>query len=112
MYTIHFLHISNLIVVHVLQRSYQDPESHIYEQVVCGPWELNKYNLVLTNEKLGTGQFGMVKKGYFKKDREHRLPVAVKSLRGELVLKNHDAVLFYVFIKYLYWINLVSYCSI
>lgn len=71
-------------------RSYQDPESHIYEQVVCGPWELNRYNLVLTNEKLGTGQFGMVKKGYFKKDREHRLPVAVKSLRDNASEKDKN----------------------
>lgn len=54
--------------------------------MVCGPWELNKYNLVLTNEKLGTGQFGMVKKGFFKKDRDHRIPVAVKSLRGKYMM--------------------------
>ena len=73
----------HLFSVYNIQRRHQDPESHIYEQVVCGPWELNKYNLVLTNEKLGTGQFGMVKKGFFKKDRDHRIPVAVKSLRGK-----------------------------
>jgi hypothetical protein len=76
-------HNKHLFSIYNVQRSHLDPASHIYEQVVCGPWELNKYNLVLTNEKLGTGQFGMVKKGFFKKDRDHRIPVAVKSLRSK-----------------------------
>lgn len=65
------------------QRSLQSPELHLYEQVLSGPFELNKYNLVITNEKLGHGQFGMVKKGYVKQDRDHKIPVAVKSLKGE-----------------------------
>lgn len=68
------------------QRSLQSPELHLYEQVLSGPFELNKYNLVITNEKLGHGQFGMVKKGYVKQDRDHKIPVAVKSLKGE----HHD----------------------
>lgn len=68
------------------QRSLQSPELHLYEQVLSGPFELNKYNLVITNEKLGHGQFGMVKKGYVKQDSDHKIPVAVKSLKGE----HHD----------------------
>ena len=47
-----------------------------------GSWELNKYNLELTNEKLGHGQFGQVKKAYVRKDREQKIPVAVKCLKG------------------------------
>ncbi|XP_061182220.1 angiopoietin-1 receptor-like [Saccostrea echinata] len=62
-------------------RSLQSPELHLYEQVLSGPFELNKYNLIITNEKLGHGQFGMVKKGYVKQDRDHKIPVAVKSLK-------------------------------
>ncbi|XP_069126911.1 proto-oncogene tyrosine-protein kinase receptor Ret-like isoform X1 [Argopecten irradians] len=63
-------------------RSFQEPEAHVYEQVLNGPWELNRYNLILTNERLGHGQFGMVKKGYVKKDRDNRINVAVKSLKS------------------------------
>ena len=50
--------------------------------MLSGTWDLNKYNLVLTNDKLGHGQFGQVKKGFVKKDRDHRTPVAVKSIKG------------------------------
>ncbi|XP_022314802.2 uncharacterized protein LOC111119192 isoform X1 [Crassostrea virginica] len=62
-------------------RSFQSPEMHLYEHVLSGPFELNKYNLIITNEKLGHGQFGMVKKGYVKQDRDHKIPVAVKTLK-------------------------------
>lgn len=89
------LYFSNILLIFVkfhtlsfldFQRSLQSPELHLYEQVLSGPFELNKYNLVITNEKLGHGQFGMVKKGYVKQDRDHKIPVAVKSLKGE----HHD----------------------
>ncbi|KAJ8305566.1 hypothetical protein KUTeg_016111 [Tegillarca granosa] len=63
-------------------RNLQDPEPHIYEQVLSGPWELNKYNLILTGEKLGHGQFGLVKKGFVSKESNRKIPVAVKSLKG------------------------------
>ncbi|KAK3089709.1 hypothetical protein FSP39_005811 [Pinctada imbricata] len=71
-------------------RSLQIPEIHIYEEVLSGTWELNKYNLFLTNEKLGHGQFGMVKKGFVKKDRTHRIPVAVKSIKGSASEKDRN----------------------
>ena len=68
-------------------RSNEDAEPHLYEQVQCGPWEITKANLVLTSDKLGQGQFGQVRKGYIKNMRSHNVPVAVKSLKGEICSK-------------------------
>ncbi|KAL5021296.1 hypothetical protein ScPMuIL_000451, partial [Solemya velum] len=71
-------------------RPIDDPENHIYEQIQSGPWELNRYNLVLTNERLGHGHFGQVRKGFVKTDRGHQVPVAVKSLKGSASEKDKN----------------------
>lgn len=65
-------------------RSTEDAEPHLYEQVSSGPWEITKANLVLTTDKLGQGQFGQVRKGFIKNVRSHNVPVAVKSLKGNI----------------------------
>ncbi|KAK3612663.1 hypothetical protein CHS0354_042191 [Potamilus streckersoni] len=57
-------------------------EPHAYEQVQLGPWDILKSDLILTNEKLGHGQFGQVRKGYVKIIGDHQIPVAVKSLKA------------------------------
>lgn len=54
---------------------------------VLDEWEVSRDNLSVTNTSLGSGQFGIVRKGTFKTQDENGknidLPVAVKLLRGK-----------------------------
>ncbi|BFY99758.1 hypothetical protein BsWGS_02798 [Bradybaena similaris] len=52
-----------------------------YEQIVGSPWEIQRGQLSISNELLGNGQFGQVKKGYVKNNGV-KIPVAIKSLKG------------------------------
>lgn len=52
-------------------------------------WEIKRDRLVITNKKLGVGQFGIVKKGTYRttsEDETSDQPVAVKVLKGNLLM--------------------------
>ncbi|XP_015758146.1 PREDICTED: fibroblast growth factor receptor 4-like isoform X3 [Acropora digitifera] len=44
-------------------------------------WEIPRHRIIITHEKLGGGQFGVVKKGIYSRSDGHKLPVAVKQLK-------------------------------
>ena len=46
-------------------------------------WEIPRDSIIITQEKLGGGQFGVVKKGIYTRSDGLKLPVAVKQLKGE-----------------------------
>lgn len=56
---------------------------------VIDEWEMPRELLSITSTKLGSGQFGIVKKGTFRtRDANGEnidIPVAVKVLRGKLL---------------------------
>ena len=45
-------------------------------------WEVPRERLVITEEKLGGGEFGIVNKGLYLRKDGRELPVAVKGLKG------------------------------
>lgn len=45
-------------------------------------WEVPRERLVITEEKLGGGEFGIVNKGIYLRKDGSELPVAVKGLKG------------------------------
>ena len=47
-------------------------------------WEIPRNRLVITEEKLGGGEFGIVTKGVYLRTDGNQLPVAVKRLKGSL----------------------------
>ena len=52
-------------------------------------WEIKRDRLVITNKRLGVGQFGIVKKGTYRttsEDETSDQPVAVKVLKGNLLM--------------------------
>ena len=51
-------------------------------------WEIPRHRIIITQEKLGGGQFGVVKKGIYSRSDGHKLPVAVKQLKGESCVFN------------------------
>ncbi|XP_025109242.1 epidermal growth factor receptor-like isoform X2 [Pomacea canaliculata] len=57
-----------------------DSIRNTYEQMAGGPWDLPRTSLILTNQQLGNGQFGQVKKGFVRM-RGTKIPVAIKSLK-------------------------------
>ena len=59
-----------------------DPIRNAYEQMAGGPWDIPRSSLVLTTQLLGNGHFGQVKKGFVRM-RGAKVPVAIKSLKGE-----------------------------
>ena len=62
-----------------------DPIRNAYEQMAGGPWDIPRSSLVLTTQLLGNGHFGQVKKGFVRM-RGAKVPVAIKSLKGEKLL--------------------------
>ena len=46
-------------------------------------WEVPRERLVITEEKLGGGEFGIVNKGIYLRKDGSELPVAVKGLKGQ-----------------------------
>ena len=45
-------------------------------------WEIPRNRLIISTEKLGGGEFGIVNKGVYIRTDGHELPVAVKRLKG------------------------------
>ena len=50
--------------------------------VVDRNWEIPRNRLIMSTEKLGGGEFGVVNKGVYIRTDGHELPVAVKRLKG------------------------------
>ena len=48
-------------------------------------WEIPRNRLIMSTEKLGGGEFGVVNKGVYIRTDGHELPVAVKRLKGLLL---------------------------
>lgn len=61
--------------------------SNTYEQIVGSPWEIQRGQLSLSNELLGNGQFGQVKRGHVKINGV-KVPVAIKSLKDNASAKD------------------------
>ena len=60
-------------------------DSELYLQgmdTVNRNWEIPRNRLVMTEEKLGGGEFGIVTKGVYLRKDGNELPVAVKRLKG------------------------------
>jgi len=49
-------------------------------------WEIPRERLVINEEKLGGGEFGIVNKGVYLRTDGNELPVAVKRLKGRYLL--------------------------
>ena len=49
-------------------------------------WEIPRERLVITEKKLGGGEFGIVNKGVYLRTDGNELPVAVKRLKGLYLL--------------------------
>ena len=45
-------------------------------------WQISRDRLVITEEKLGGGEFGIVNKGIYLRTNGSELPVAVKRPKG------------------------------
>ena len=49
-------------------------------------WEIPRNRIIVTEEKLGGGEFGIVTKGVYLRADGNELPVAVKRLKGLCLL--------------------------
>ena len=59
-----------------------DNETYLIEMEIDRNWQIPREKLELTGEKLGTGEFGIVHKGFYLRQDDSKLPVAVKTPRG------------------------------
>ncbi|ESP05685.1 hypothetical protein LOTGIDRAFT_181461 [Lottia gigantea] len=77
--------------LHSASRAEDDPERvrNTYEHIQGSPWEIDRSNLVITNQQLGNGHFGEVKKGFIK-ERGRQEPVAIKTLKDNVSEKDRN----------------------
>ena len=59
-----------------------DNEMYLIEMEIDRNWQIPREKLELAGEKLGTGEFGIVHKGFYLRQHDSKLPVAVKTPRG------------------------------
>jgi len=59
-----------------------DHEMYLETMALDRNWEVPRERLVITEEKLGGGEFGIVNKGIYLRKDGSELPVAVKGLKG------------------------------
>lgn len=59
-----------------------DNETYLKATDINRNWEILRERLQITEEKLGEGEFGVVKKGFYLRKDGMKLPVAVKMLKG------------------------------
>lgn len=59
-----------------------DNEKYLEEMEIDRNLQIPREKLEILQEKLGTGEFGIVCKGFYLKRDGSKLPVAVKTLRG------------------------------
>lgn len=64
-----------------------DNEFYLQTMVTDGRnWEIPRNRIIITEEKLGGGEFGIVTKGVYLRSDGNELPVAVKRLKGLCLL--------------------------
>ncbi|XP_078348199.1 fibroblast growth factor receptor 4-like [Oculina patagonica] len=61
-----------------------DNEKYLQGMAVDRNWEIPRERLVITDEKLGVGEFGTVNKGIYLRTDGNKLPVAVKRLKDNM----------------------------
>lgn len=59
-----------------------DNEKYLEEMEIERNWQIPREKLEILEEKLGTGEFGVVCKGFYLRGNGSKLPVAIKTLRG------------------------------
>ena len=59
-----------------------DNEKYLQGMAVDRNWEISRERLIIIEEKLGGGEFGIVNKGIYLRTDGKKLPVAVKMLKG------------------------------
>lgn len=59
-----------------------DHEMYLQTMALDRDWEVPRERLVITEEKLGGGEFGIINKGIYSRKDGSELPVAVKGLKG------------------------------
>lgn len=59
-----------------------DNEKYLEEMEIDRNWQIPREKLEILQEKLGTGEFGIVCKGFYLRQDGSKLPVAVKTLKG------------------------------
>ena len=59
-----------------------DHENYLEEMEIDRNWQIPREKLEILQETLGTGEFGIVCKGFYLRRNGSKLPVAVKTLRG------------------------------
>ena len=61
-----------------------DNELYLTTMATCNRnWEIPRDRIILTHERLGGGEFGIVNKGYYLRIDGQQLSVAVKRLKGK-----------------------------
>lgn len=74
----------------VVERDVVDNEMYLQDMEINRNWEIPRERLKIAEEKLGEGEFGVVKKGIYLRKDGKELSVAVKMLKG-LVKSVKDA---------------------
>lgn len=59
-----------------------DIETYLKETEIDRNWQIPRKKLEITGEQLGRGEFSIVYKGFYLKQGNRKLPVAVKTLSG------------------------------
>lgn len=59
-----------------------DNEKYLEEMEIDRNWQIPREKLEILEEKLGTGEFGVVCKGFYLRRDGRKLPVAIKTLKG------------------------------
>ena len=59
-----------------------DDYTYLREMAINRNWEIPRERLEITEESLGGGEFGVVRKGIYLRRNGQKLPVAVKMLKG------------------------------
>ena len=59
-----------------------DNKKYLEKMEIDRNWQIPREKLEILQEKLGSGEFGIVCKGFYLRRNGSKLPVAVKTLRG------------------------------
>ena len=61
-----------------------DDETYLHLLGADRNWEIAREKLEISDEKLGGGEFGVVKKGFYTRSDGKKMTVAVKLLKGRV----------------------------
>ena len=64
-----------------------DNETYLIQMGINRNWEIPRERLEITEDELGGGEFGVVRKGIYLRTNGQKLPVAVKMLKGQMQSK-------------------------